>query len=134
VLCQLSYSHQNLLIITRWKQREWIRDVLHSANANVFKTHGAQASGVENVFGIYDKGAAEEGFDFAEIESAKFRPTGTDHERFHAFSHRICRFAIMHGAIQFQLGVLHGKGIVSAYPSAAGNQALRQFDGSRAGD
>ena len=59
----------------------------------------------QNVFGIDDQWATEEGFDFAEVESAKLRPAGPDDECFHAFSHGVRRLAIVHGAVQFEFGM-----------------------------
>ena len=50
--------------------------VLVAAYADVFESHGAEADGVEQVFGVHDEWAAEGLLDAGEIEAAKFRPGG----------------------------------------------------------
>ena len=61
---------------------ELCREALDSADTDVLKSHSAEADGVENVFGVHDQRPAEEGFDLAEIEGAKFRPARANDQRF----------------------------------------------------
>jgi hypothetical protein len=107
VLCQLSYSHRVLAIITTGAENcEWVvggatvfvlrarsfgtaslrmtagiresRRRSAAAYADVFEAHGAQADGVEQVFGIHDQRTAEHLFYAAEVEATKLRPAGAD--------------------------------------------------------
>ena len=50
-------------------------------------------------------GPLQQVLDFAEVQSAKFRPARADDQRFHAFRHGIRRFAVIHRAVQFELGI-----------------------------
>ena len=59
----------------------------HSPHADIFKAHGTQTSGVEDVFGIDDERSAQQGFDLGEVEGAELRPAGAYDQRFRAFRH-----------------------------------------------
>jgi hypothetical protein len=91
VLCQLSYSHRNLMIIaiarTRGTARgEWPLD---SSDADVFEAQGAQAGGVEQVLGIDDDRSFEQVLDAIEVEGAELGPAGAHDQSVGALGDRI---------------------------------------------
>jgi hypothetical protein len=54
------------------------RGFLAAAYADVFESHGAEADGVEQVFGVHNQRTAEGLFDTGEIQGTKFWPAGAD--------------------------------------------------------
>ena len=62
--------------------------VIRGLRLQVLESHGTQADGVEQVFCIHNQGTVEQVLDAVEIETAKFRPTGADHQRIHALRPR----------------------------------------------
>jgi len=72
---------------------------LDSAHPYILESHGAEANGVENIFGVDDEWASQQVLDFRKVEGAKLRPSGADDECFNPFGDGVWLLAIMDGSI-----------------------------------
>jgi hypothetical protein len=58
---------------------------LDSAHAHVLESHGAEADGVEDVFGVDYQWATQEVPDFRKVQCAEFGPACADDQGFNSF-------------------------------------------------